>query len=87
MRRQHCVRARQQLRVDFRLALEHVDPGAAAIQCSRSARASAASSTTGPRAVLIRIAVGFIIRSSASPIEWRVTSFNGTWMLTKSDSA
>ncbi len=45
---------------------------------SSSARASAASSTTGPRLVLTRYAVGFISPSSRSPIRWRVSSVSGT---------
>ena len=47
---------------------------APAIQRSLSARATASSSTSSPRAVLIRIAVGFIARSAFSPMSVRVSS-------------
>ena len=67
MRSEHNVVALKQVRVHLRLSLEHIQTGIR-IQPSRNARATAASSTTGPRAVLIRIAVGFIIRNSGSPI-------------------
>ena len=50
-----------------------------------SASTKAFSSTTGPRAVLMRTAVGFITASSATPTRWRVDSFKGTCKLTMSD--
>ena len=49
------------------------------------ASTSAFSSTTGPRAVLMRIAVGFMTASSAAPMRWRVDSFKGTCRLTMSE--
>ncbi|MNJ80891.1 hypothetical protein D3C77_794410 [compost metagenome] len=52
-----------------------------------SASTSAASSTTGPRAMLIRNALGFISFSSRVLISLRVASDNGTTMTTKSASA
>ena len=51
---------------------------APAIQPSFSARMSAVSSTTGPRQTLIRTAVDFMARSSASPMRWRVSLESGT---------
>ena len=50
-----------------------------------SASARASSSTTGPRAVLISTAVGFMRASSAAPMRWRVDAVSGTWRLTMSD--
>ena len=52
-----------------------------------SARISAASSTIGPRAVLIRNAVGFISANSRSLIMWRVSSLSGGCNETKSERA
>ncbi|MDT4877617.1 hypothetical protein FQZ97_1131510 [compost metagenome] len=43
---------------------------AAAMRFSRSAAASAASSTMPPRAILISVDVGFICASSAAPMVW-----------------
>ncbi|MCY1184443.1 hypothetical protein D9M73_251380 [compost metagenome] len=52
-----------------------------------SASISAASSTTGPRAMLIRNALGFISFSSRLLISLRVASDSGTTITTKSASA
>ena len=60
---------------------------APAIQFSRSARASAASSMIAPRAVLIRHAPGFILRNCVSPISPRVSGVSAACSETKSDSA
>ena len=51
----------------------------AAIQPSQSARTRSASSITGPREVLSRIAVGFISRNSRSPIKCLVAVVSGQW--------
>src|SRR5262249_6163829 len=54
---------------------------------SASARASAASSITGPRLVLTMIASGFIEESSCAPIMWRVVVLSGTCRVTMSEIA
>src|ERR1700677_642858 len=51
-----------------------------------SASASASSSTTGPRDVLIKNAVRFIFSRFSFEIRCRVCGFSGTCKLTKSDS-
>ena len=57
---------------------------------SRSA-ASAASSTTPPRAMLVSVAVGFISASSAAPMAWCEAGEYGTtrirWSASRSSSA
>src|SRR5262249_3032080 len=58
---------------------------APAIVFAVSARHSASSSTTGPRHVLTRTAVGFIIANSRVDIILRVTSLSGTWRVTTSE--
>ena len=58
---------------------------APAIAPSRRARASAAWSTIGPRAVLIRIAVGCISASAGASIRWRVSGVSGQCSETKSE--
>ena len=50
--------------------------------CKATSRSS--SLTTGPRAVLMRQAVGFIWRKVSSVNRWRVSGVSGTLMLTKS---
>jgi len=60
---------------------------APAIQPSVSARATASSSAISPRAVLIKIAVGFIARRAFSPISRRVSSVSEAWSDTTSLSA
>src|ERR1700732_1181593 len=57
---------------------------APAIFLFSSASTSAASSTTGPREVLTRYAVGFIFQRFSFEIRWRVSGINGTWTVTKS---
>ena len=52
---------------------------APAIQPSVSARSSAASSTSAPREVLMRYAVGFIARNSSSPMRPWVSGEAGAW--------
>ena len=52
-----------------------------------NAHASAASSTTGPRDVLIRYAERFMRASAAWLIRCRVSGVSGQWMLTMSDVA
>src|SRR5438270_766246 len=52
-----------------------------------SASTSAASSTTGPREVLIRMADCFIWLSCAVLMRWWVSFVSGTWIEMKSDSA
>ena len=54
---------------------------------SRSASISAASCTTGPRAVLMKYADGFIFANSAAPIRPCVRSSSRQFTDTKSDSA
>src|SRR5207248_5306425 len=52
-----------------------------------SASTSAASSTTGPRDVLTRIAVRFMALNCGVLKRWCVSCVRGTWMEMKSDSA
>ena len=60
-------------------------PGRRRRSCPPAApRASAASSTTGPRAVLTRCAVGFIRPSRRASIRCRVASVSGQWIDTTS---
>ena len=67
VRREDDVLHRQQLLADRRLVLEDVECGTCDRAGTRSATTSADSSTTCPRAVLTRTAVGFIAtRASAS---------------------
>ncbi len=58
---------------------------APAIRCCWSAQASASSSTTGPRAVLIRNADRFMRASARLSIRWRVSFVSGTCSDTISD--
>ena len=51
---------------------------APAIQPSFSACTSASSSTTAPREMLMSTAVGFMARSSVSPMRCRVCRMSGT---------
>ena len=51
------------------------------------ASARAALSTTGPREVLIRMALGFILARRSPLIRPLVPSFNGVWRDTMSHSA
>ena len=60
---------------------------APAMRLACSASTSAASSTTPPRAVFTRMAVGFIFAISAAPIRWCTAGEYGTMTTTKSDSA
>jgi len=60
---------------------------APAIQRSSIARATASSSITSPRAVLTSTAVGFMRRSSFSPMRPRVSSVSVQCSETTSDSA
>jgi hypothetical protein len=59
---------------------------APAIQPSLSARWRARSSMISPRAVLIRIAVGFMRRSWTSSNRWCVCDVSGAWITRQSDS-
>src|SRR5947209_1353385 len=59
---------------------------APAIQPSRRARASTASSTMGPRAAFTRTADFRIRRSVRSPMRWRVSGVRLVWSVTKSAS-
>src|SRR5713101_512114 len=68
-------------------SLTKASMAAPAIQPSASARATASSSAISPRAVLTRIAVGFIRLSSFSPMSPRVSSVSEAWSETTSDSA
>jgi hypothetical protein len=65
MRRKHGVLALQELRVDLRLVLVHVETSRGYSAFGERPR-ERAFINYGPREVLIRIAVGFIIRSSGS---------------------
>ena len=58
---------------------------AARITPVRSASTRASVSTTGPRAVFTRIADGFIDRSAAASMRWRVSAVRLTLSDTKSD--
>lgn len=60
---------------------------APAMRCDSSASTNAASSIIGPRAVLMRNAVGFIIASEAASMRCVVDGRRGTWRLTMSASA
>jgi hypothetical protein len=57
----------------------HTSRAAPASRLSRSAWASATSSNTGPREVLIRMALGFMRRKKASPMRWWVSAFRSVW--------
>ncbi len=59
---------------------------APAIHPSRSARIRLASSIVPPRPMLKMWAVGFMARSSRSPIRWRVSGVSGIVRTTKSAS-
>ena len=52
-----------------------------------SASIIAASSTVGPRQVLMKYAVGFIALKKSAPTSLRVSSLRGVCMDTKSESA
>jgi hypothetical protein len=54
----------------------HTSSAAPASCFFSSARASARSSTTGPREVLMRIAVGFMRLKNFSPIRCRVSALS-----------
>ncbi len=60
----------------------YTSSAAPAIRRSRSAHASASSSTTGPRDVFTRNAVRFMRASALPSIRWRVPSSSGTWSVT-----
>ena len=60
----------EQRRVDIVFTLEHVQGGAADLAGAKVLAINAVSSTTPPRAVLIRYAVGFMARRAAASIRW-----------------
>ena len=62
----------EQRRVDIGFTFEHVQGGAADLARREGRRSSAVSSTTPPRAVLIRYAVGFMARRAAASMRWWV---------------
>ena len=62
--------------MDLRLPLEDVEPRAGD-HAVASAAASAASSTTGPRAVFTRYASSRIAASASASIRWRVSGVSG----------
>ena len=72
------ARGVEQRGVDIGFAFEDVEGGAADLSVCR-ALIRAASSTTPPRAVLIRYAVGFMARSAAASMRWRVCGVSGVW--------
>ena len=80
-------RAEQRIVGRQRLGVGDVERGAGDRARRRSAQRSARWSTIGPRAVLIRIAVGFIRASAAASIRWWVSGVSGQCSETKSDSA
>jgi len=83
-RQNHVVQFEQQ-RMHVRLVLEDVQAGAGD-HVGGQGLGQADSSTTGPRLVFIKMALGFIWRSSAGPISLRVESLSGTCSVTKSAS-
>ena len=62
-----------------RLLLPHVQRRARQALVLRARGRAPCSSTTGPREVLMRMAVGFMRRKKASPIRWRVSAFRSVW--------
>lgn len=66
-----------------RLLLQNIQACAGQVSAGQGI-CSAWLSTTAPRAQLMRRAVGFIFRSAASSIRWRVCSVYGTWSETMS---
>ena len=68
-----------------RLGVGDVERGAGDLAGDAAPAASASWSTIGPRAVLIRIAVGFIRASASASIRWWVAGVSGQWSETKSE--
>ena len=71
------VEPAQRTVVGQRLAIVDIEARTPELAFARAAM-SAASSTIGPRDVLIRIAVGFIRASSSAPMRPRVRSLSTT---------
>ena len=67
---EHGPRSGEKSRVDMRLVLIDVEPGGEQPPGLERVRASASSSTTGPRAVLTRTAVGFMSASLRASMRW-----------------
>ena len=86
VRREHHVGEREVARRSACGSPSKTSRPAPAMRLAFSASTSAASSTTPPRAVFTRIAVGFIFAISAAPMRWCMAGEYGTITTTKSAS-
>jgi len=74
----HVVHAEQRIVAGDGLLFPHVERGARQPLLGERP-ASARSSTTGPRAVLMSMAVGFMRRKKVSLMRWRVSALSSVW--------